>query len=93
MVKTKRGNCLARYTESAKSFDAKNRSNEIRKILNLNPSSAADCKEPAKKVKNLSTNTMWKCHSREMRNLKETKEAGSFFNFRNRFIWNNGYKK
>ena len=48
-VKAKRVNFLARSTKYVKSFDVKPSRKKLRELLNLDPSCAAGCKEPAQK--------------------------------------------
>ena len=49
-VKAKRENFLARYAKYVKSFDVDTSRNKLRELLNLDPSCAAGCKEPAQKL-------------------------------------------
>ena len=45
----KRENFLVRYGKYVKSFDVDTSRNRLRELLNLDPSCAAGCKEPAQK--------------------------------------------
>ena len=49
-VKANRENFLARYAKYVKSFDVDTSRNKLRELLNLDPSCAAGCKEPAQKL-------------------------------------------
>ena len=49
-VKAKRENFLARYAKYVKSFVVDTSRNKLRELLNLDPSCAAGCKEPAQKL-------------------------------------------